>query len=587
VRSLTWPHQLRFLQGASGATYAKRSSDLPTNESSSAPNESKDGNVDSQSGDISEHPGRNSELHGGAKHSVENEDTDSMEKRSDETMEFTESGQENGPTDAKSGNAVAATATRDSLPVSAGHLLQKRQRHEPFSEAEMQWFVRSCVDMRPEVLGPEQASALLMSMSMEEKFGGLTTNETVHMAKAIADSGEKVDLHQDGVPSISLFSGVGDKTSLIVVPVCASCGVRVPKISDRGFIGGIVDKLECIPGFRVKLAKDEFVRIVHEVNAAITAPFPNIVPADEPLRRLRELLFITENLPLMAASVVGKKLAGGSQSFLFDVKTGSGNALEDVDVAVEFAQKLVTVARGANRTASAFVTSMQQPLGYAIGSYIELVECLRILDGERNPAGNLRDIGFLLSAQVLLQSGKCSTLEDGYNMAVEAVTSGKAMETFKRMVHAQGGDVDFIARAVQDGPTPYTVARSIHVPVEAEDLRRVEADLTVDSNMDESTRIVGIDTLALGELGKKIGAFRSVASDEIDFGSGIELHRALSEAVVPGDVLCTIHTNNTRISEADLCKAARQAFTFQRGPVSSQPLIFSFVDGSGGITDLS
>ncbi|GBG34974.1 Thymidine phosphorylase [Hondaea fermentalgiana] len=471
------------------------------------------------------------------------------------------------------------------MPVSASLLLQKRQRGEEFSASEMRWFVDSCVEMRPEVLGPEQASALLMAMSLSESNGGLTTQETVYMAQAIADSGAKVQLPDDE-PSVSLYSGVGDKTSLIVVPVCASCGIKVPKISDRGFIGGIVDKLECIPGFRVKMPEQDFIQIVEEVNAAIVAPFPDIVPADEPLRRIRELLYISENLPLMAASVVGKKLAGGTSSFLFDVKTGSGTALADVNAAVSFAQKLVAAARGTERSASAFVTSMHQPLGYAIGSYLELVECLQILNGQHTRTGNLRDISFLLSAQVLLQAGKCSTLEEGYNMAVESITSGRAMESFRKMVEAQGGDLEFIAKALEPGPSPYTVERRIEVRVEPGDLEHIESELPVDSTIDDATRIVGIDTIVLGELSKKLGAFRSVASDNIDFGSGIELQRSLSEAVHPGDILCTLYTNNARTSDADLCKAARKAFSFERGPVSAQPLIFAFIDGEGGVTNL-
>src|SRR5579863_8698391 len=293
-----------------------------------------------------------------------------------------------------------------------------------------------------ETIPLEQLSAWLMAAWLN----GLTIEETRALAVAMRDSGEKFDPSRLGKQAVDKHStgGVGDKTSFLVAPLAAACGVAVPMISGRalGHTGGTLDKLEAIPGYRTALTLTEFEAVIKKCGASIIGQTDQLAPADRKLYALRDRTGTVENPGLICASILSKKLAAGLDGLVLDVKTGSGAFLRNVKDAEFLAALMVATAEAAGTQTVALLTDMSRPLGRAAGNWIELVECAELLRGER-PAfsEDLRELSLILAGWMIHLGGKADSAEGGYRLADEALENGSALRVFMEMVAAQGGDI--------------------------------------------------------------------------------------------------------------------------------------------------
>lgn len=462
--------------------------------------------------------------------------------------------------------------------------------------------------------GLHHATALLAACELQ----GLSDAEVAGLACAMRDSGQ-VLRWPAALPSVSLYSGIGMKTSLIVAPICASKGVLVPKISDRSAVGGIVDKLECVPGLDVRLSPERFQRAVLEVGCAVVAPHVSMAPAERSLRRARESIGSSgadmaspNGVGLLAASVLCKKLACNTDAFLFDVKAGGSLSAEGAGA---LASQLVRASLLCGKRAAGFVTAYQ-PLGRAIGgSRLELLECVGILRGTSlEGAESLRDNAALLSAQALLMSRKAATLEEGLDQAIDALESGRALAKLEHMVRAQGGDVAALsvggvgdasgaARTIrvyfdEDSPEllPPGAANENEAAALGEPPQRLQKPQQ--QRQEQQTgpadfHVASIDAHRLGRLGVLLGGARGLRPrpdqpvPTLDPHAGILLSCGVASPVRKGSQLCTLFTNKRDVDEMELAREARKAFTVRKGQGSPHPHILAFVSPTGELRPLA
>lgn len=389
-----------------------------------------------------------------------------------------------------------------------------------------------------------QMAAMLMAIC----FQGMDEAELLTLTMAMRDSGEVVDLsHIKGI-KVDKHStgGVGDKTTLIVGPVVAACGVPVAKMSGRGlgFTGGTLDKLESIPGFRVGLTAEEFFQTVNQNGISIIGQTGNLAPADKLLYALRDVTSTVDSIPLIAASIMSKKLAAGSDKILLDVTTGSGAFIKDIEGSRELARRMTAIGNGAGKETVAMITSMDEPLGHAVGNNIEVKEVIETLQG-----GGPEDLKIVCYglAGMMLSLGKGISYEEGMEMAKKALQSGAAFDKFRAMTMAQGGDVGTI-----DHPDRFEKAA-----VSGELL--AEQDGYLDS----------FDTEGIGIAAGLLGAGRETKESSIDYSAGLYMRKKLGDPVRRGDVIATLYTaQQTRLDNALLY--LKKCYTI--GPDKSAPL---------------
>lgn len=361
-----------------------------------------------------------------------------------------------------------------------------------------------------------QASALLMAICLQ----GMNPEETLALTMAMVDSGDRTDL--SSIPGVKVdkhsTGGVGDKTTLILAPLVAACGVPVAKMSGRGLghTGGTIDKLESIPGFSTDLSMDVFLQCVREHGLAVAGQTGRLVPADKKLYALRDVTATIDNISLIAASIMSKKLAAGADAIVLDVKTGSGAFMQTLDEARALARAMVEIGNGAGRRTVAVLTDMDQPLGLAIGNALEVREALEVLGGE-GPA-DVREICLVLAAEMLSLAG-LGHPETCRLLAVEALDSGRALDKFREMVAAQGGDA-----GVVDDPSRLPVS-----PVVKPCLAKKSGVLH---------RIVS-DQLGMASM--VLGAGRRTKEESIDPASGIVLVKKPGDSIRKGEPLALLH----------------------------------------------
>lgn len=366
----------------------------------------------------------------------------------------------------------------------------------------------------------EQLSAWLMASWLK----GLTRKETQALALAMRDSGERFSPRGLGKSAVDKHStgGVGDKTSFLVAPMAAACGVAVPMISGRalGHTGGTLDKLEAIPGFRTALTLPEFEAVLARCGAAIVSQTPALVPADRILYALRDRTGTVESPGLICASILSKKLAAGLNALVLDVKTGSGAFLRNREDAEYLAALMVITAEAAGTRTVALMTDMGQPLGQMAGNWIELVECVELLRGKR-PAQSedLRELSLRLAGWMIALGGRAETPEQGYTMAEKALCEGSALNVFLEMVAAQGGDVSV-----------FDDMRGFHKP---------GATQAVDAS--KSGYVAAMDTTALGWAVQRLGAGRERAGEPVDPHAGIVFHARRGAKIEQGQPLATLY----------------------------------------------
>lgn len=431
-------------------------------------------------------------------------------------------------------------------------LINKKQHGKSLTRDEIRYFISEYVAGS---IPDYQAAAFLMAIW----FTGMTSQETGELTLAMAESGDQIDLSE--IPGIKVdkhsTGGVGDKTTMIVAPMVAACGVPVAKMSGRGLghTGGTIDKLEAIPGLSTELEIDQFISQVKEINLALAGQTANLAPADKKLYALRDVTSTVDQVALIASSIMSKKLASGADKIVLDVKTGSGAFMKTVDEAIALAQIMVNIGEHAGRETVALVTDMDRPLGMMIGNSLEVEESLQVLRGE-GPA-DLEVLCRQLAANMLYLAGRGS-LEQCGQLAEEAVNSGRALETFALMVAAQGGDAAYIR-----GEKTFD---------------RASQSFTI--NAANSGFVHFIETDDIGRAAGLLGAGRSRKDDVIDPLAGIILHKTLGDRVTEGEPLATLFYNqDEQLREA--VGRAESAFVIADEKAKVRPMILARVTAGG------
>jgi pyrimidine-nucleoside phosphorylase len=397
----------------------------------------------------------------------------------------------------------------------------------------------------------EQLSAWLMAAFLR----GLSLDETRALTLAMRDSGEKFSPARLGKVAVDKHStgGVGDKTSFLVAPIAAACGVAVPMISGRalGHTGGTLDKLESIPGFRTALSLSEFETVLARCGASIVSQTPSLVPADRVLYALRDRTGTVESPGLICASILSKKLAAGLDALVLDVKTGSGAFLRKQEEAEYLAALMVATAEAAGTRTVALMTDMSQPLGSMAGNWIELMESVQLLRGER-PAGSedLRELSLILAGWMIHLGGQAEMAEDGYTRAETALKDGSALQIFLKMVAAQGGDI-----RIFDDPVGF------HRP-----------GATAVLAAWESGYITDLDTTKIGWAVQRTGAGREKAGEPVDPHAGIEFHARRGAHVEMSQPIATLYATNAALL-AEPVELLKQAITLSESPPQEVPLV--------------
>jgi pyrimidine-nucleoside phosphorylase len=429
-------------------------------------------------------------------------------------------------------------------------IIKKRDRHI-LEKDEIEFFIQGYT--RGEI--PDyQAAAWLMAVVLN----GMNVRETTDLIMAMAHSGEMLDLGRVALIAVDKHStgGVGDKTTLVVEPVVAACGLPVGKMSGRGlgFSGGTLDKMESIPGYRTDLTIAEFLNQLGKIGLVLTGQSADLAPADGKLYALRDVTGTVQSIPLIASSIMSKKLAAGAHAILLDVKVGVGAFMTTLEDARQLSQLMVSVAVHAGRRALALLADMNQPLGYSVGNALELREAIETLQG--NGPADFHQHCIEVAAHMLQLGGLVSDPQRGRDMAQESIDSGKGLEKFKQLVQAQGGDP-----AVIDNPANLPRARFI---------QEIAAP--------RSGHLKSINARLVGEAAVHLGAGRTRKGDPIDHAVGIVIAHKVGDRVQAGERLFTIHAN-----QQDLMKEAIQqtleAHAWSDDPVDPLPLFYDVIQG--------
>jgi len=395
-------------------------------------------------------------------------------------------------------------------------------------------------------------------------FRGMSEEETLILTRLMLHSGQVIDLSD--IPGIKVdkhsTGGVGDKVSLILAPIVASCGVPVPMISGRGLghTGGTLDKLESIPGFKTNIPISEYKRILASAGVVMIGQTDDIAPADRKLYSLRDVTATVECIPLIAGSILSKKLAEGIDALVLDVKTGRGAFMPTYDESVRLAETLVSLGAKFGKKTTGFVTAMDQPLGVAVGNWLEVVESVECLRGSRGMemSADLMELTHTLAGAMLMAGGKAGSVQRGIDLSRKAITDGSAYRKFLDLVRAQGGDVSVI-----ENLESYPYAR---------------CTLQVKSESDGF--LSAIDALEVGFTAIMLGAGRRQMDDVIDPKAGILLKKKVGNKVSSGDVLAEIFTDEEQtLSPAR--KRLQNAFRVTAESPRSTPLILNVVDQTG------
>jgi pyrimidine-nucleoside phosphorylase len=432
-----------------------------------------------------------------------------------------------------------------------GLIAKKRDGGEHDSE-EIRALVRAVTDG---AMPDYQTAAWLMAVYLR----GLTPQETLTLTLAMRDSGETVGW--GNLPGVKLdkhsSGGVGDKTTFVVVPLLAACGVPMLKMSGRGlgFSGGTVDKLEAIPGFRTDLSIEEAQAQIQRLGAALIGQSPALVPADKKLYALRDVTATVESIPLIAASIMSKKLAGGADAVLLDVKVGQGAFMKTREQATELAHALVQIGNGAGVRTAAALTAMDEPLGYTVGNALEVAEACATLTGRGRVDERFRDLCLLLAARGLVMAQKADDVVSAQAHVEEQLRTGAAASKFAEIIDAQGGE-----GVIVQEPDRLPRARAV---------RRVRAQ--------EEGFVESIDAEAIGRLAMEMGAGRATKEDTIDPAVGIVLMKKTGDAVKRGDMLADLHLRDDN-ADNGLADALRTAYTLSSVEPSPRPLVYGFIE---------
>lgn len=414
-------------------------------------------------------------------------------------------------------------------------LIEKKKLGEELSKDEINYIIKGYVDGD---IPDYQMSAFLMAVY----FKGMTPKETADLTLAYVNSGEKMDLSLIKGIKVDKHSsgGVGDKISLIVIPIVASFGIPVAKMSGRGLghTGGTIDKLESIPGFKTELPIETFIENVNKYKMAIAGQSANLTPGDKKTYALRDVTGTVDSIPLIAASIMSKKIASGADAIVLDVKTGSGAFMKSLDGAMELAKTMVQIGKDVNVKTQAVITNMDQPLGHEVGNFNEIKEIIQVLKGKGSK--DLVEVALAISVPMVVLGGAFTDYDKARAELEKVLNSGKALEKFLELVKAQGGDPSFIDRI--------------------DDLYQANYNIQI-----KSKEVGFVNSIMAEEIGKAamlLGAGRKTKEDKIDFSAGITLVKKVGDKVNIGDTLCILHTNLKENQEA--IKTAGDAYSISK-----------------------
>lgn len=428
-------------------------------------------------------------------------------------------------------------------------IIAKKRDKKVLSKEEIQYWISNMVDG---TIPDYQSSALLMAIVLN----GFNSSETYDLTIAMKDSGDVIDLSAIHGKTCDKHStgGVGDKTSLVLAPLVAACGGKVAKMSGKGLghTGGTIDKLAAIPGFSTLLENDVFINQVNEINCAIIEQTKNLVPADKILYGLRDVTATVPAIPLIASSIMSKKLAAGADTILLDVKYGDGAFMQTKEDAIALAQAMIDIGKNNNKDTKAMISSMEQPLGFAIGNALEVKEAIDTLNNQ-GPQ-DLKELCVLAASYMLVQSDVFDNFELAKEKALQALENKEALQSLQAMIKAQGGD-----------------ERVVH-----------QLDLLPASN--HQTRVVApqsgyisrIHTQDLGLSAMALGAGRKVKEDLINYGVGLVLQVKMGDYINKGDTLIIIH-HDDKCSE-EFINEVRGHFEISKKKVQSKPLIETILE---------
>ena len=417
-------------------------------------------------------------------------------------------------------------------------LILKKREGLPLTEEEIRFWIKGIVNGE---IPDYQSSAMTMAIV----FKGMNKQEVAILTDAMEHSGDilnldeikgfKVDKHSTG--------GVGDKTSLVLSPMVAACGAKVAKLSGRGLghTGGTLDKLESIPGLTISIDTRSFINQVNSIGLAIAGQTQFLVPADKKLYALRDVTGIVESIPLIASSIMSKKLAVGTNAITLDVTVGNGAFMKNMDQARALASEMVEIGKSLNRDTVAIISDMSEPLGYAVGNSLEVIEAINALHG--NGPEDLMELCYVAGSVMLVQANLAKDEKEGRKMLEEVIENGEAFKKFSLMIEAQNGDIEYILHPDKFEKSKYDL------PIVAK----------------EDGYIKEINALTIGVSAMKLGAGRETIEDKIDMSSGILLRHKVGDYVKKGDILCNAYTNKEDV--ADVIKEIYSAYAFSTDKV--------------------
>ncbi len=427
-------------------------------------------------------------------------------------------------------------------------IIEKKRDGYELTTEEIQFFIKGYTDG---TIPDYQASALLMAIY----FQGMNHRERKDLTMAMVHSGDQVDLSKIEGIKVDKHStgGVGDTTTLVLGPLVASVGVPVAKMSGRGLghTGGTIDKLESFPGFHVELTKDEFIQLVNEQKIAVVGQSGNLTPADKKLYALRDVTGIVNSIPLIASSIMSKKIAAGADCIVLDVKVASGAFMKNVADAKELAETMVEIGNSVGRKTMAVISDMDQPLGFAIGNALEVKEAIATLKG--TGPQDLTELCLTLGSQMVYLAKKAESVDEARQMLISAIQSGKALEKMKSIITSQGGDVAYI-----DDPEKLPQAKyKIELPAKASGwIEKMMAD-------------------KIGLAAMQLGAGRETKESKIDLAVGIVLNKKVGDPIEQGESILTIYSNSENIEEVK--NLLYHSIKISHSKISPPPLIHEII----------
>jgi len=428
-------------------------------------------------------------------------------------------------------------------------LIEKKRNGNYLAKEEIDFIIRGFV---AEAIPDYQVSALLMAIF----FQGMNSQEIADLTMSMVHSGDIIDLSSISGIKVDKHStgGVGDKTSLIVGPLVASVGVPVAKMSGRGLghTGGTIDKLESIEGFNVELTNEQFINNVNSIKIAIVGQTGNLAPADKKLYALRDVTATVNSIPLIASSIMSKKIASGADAIVLDVKAGSGAFMKSLDDAKKLARTMVQIGNIVNKKTIAIITDMNQPLGYEIGNANEVREAIEVLNGKGEE--NLTKVCLTIASYMAISGGIYSDFNTAYGELEQVLQTGKAIEVFKRFIEAQGGDSEVV-----------------NFPE-----RLPHAKYHIEVKSDLQGYVQSVNAEMIGTAAMLLGAGRKTKHDNIDYSAGISIKKKVGEHISREDTIAVLHTNHKLIQDAE--EILKKAFIVGNNQGYKKPIIYDVIE---------